>query len=215
MPEWVTWLIVAVIAVAIVAAIAMAAARRKKEANRVRASELRERAAVQTTEVQKREAHARETEAEAAAARAEADRKQAEAQRLAAEAEDRRRSAETQREEHERHLREADELDPDVNTRSEDYTGPSLHSGTRSVSSTRTPDTGDGHDAGMPVSRDDSHVNRDGAGGFDRDGDDRGHDTREVVDDDPTRTEHRTETFEQSTDDRGDTSRRGGGSHAV
>lgn len=120
------WIVLAVIAVAIVVALLMAARKKKAERDRVHAGELRERAAAQATDLQKREAHARETEAEAAAARAEAERKQAEAQRLAAEAEERRRAADVQHQEHQDHLRRADELDPDVNTRSDEYTGPDM-----------------------------------------------------------------------------------------
>ena len=124
MPDLLLWIILAIIAIAVIVALLMAARKKKVERDRVHAGELRERAAAQATDVQKREAHARETEAEAAAARAEAERKQAEAQRLAAEAEERRRSADAQHQEHQEHLRRADELDPDVNTRSDDYVAP-------------------------------------------------------------------------------------------
>ncbi len=67
--------------------------------------------------MQQREAHAKETEAKAAEARAEADRKQAEAERLEAEATERQHAAEGYREQHADHLRQADELDPDVDTK--------------------------------------------------------------------------------------------------
>jgi hypothetical protein len=115
--------------VAIIVAIVLAANKKKKERDRVRATELREQAATQASGLQQREARARETEAEAAAARAEADRKQAEAERLAAQADDHHRSAGAAREEHEEHLRRADELDPDVNTKGDDYTGPGTERG--------------------------------------------------------------------------------------
>src|SRR3954471_12080788 len=121
MPSWVIWVIVAIIVIAVIAALVMAANKKKTERNRTRAGELRERASEQATEVQDREARARETEASAAAARAEADRKQAEADRLAAEAQARQRTAAESREQHQEHLRRADELDPDVNTKSDDY----------------------------------------------------------------------------------------------
>jgi len=124
MPDWVIWLIVAIVVIALIAALLVVASRKKKERDRVQAGELREQAAAQATGVQKRQAHAKETEAEAAAARAEADRKQAEAERLGAEAEERRRVANSESKQHEEHLRRADELDPDVNTRSNDYDGP-------------------------------------------------------------------------------------------
>lgn len=124
MPAWLTWVIIAIVVIAIIAAIAVAAAKKNKQRKRDRAGAIREDAAVAATGVQKREAHAAETEAEAAAARAEADRKQAEAQRLAAEAEERRRTADSEREQHDEQLLRADKLDPNVNTRSNDYTGP-------------------------------------------------------------------------------------------
>lgn len=124
MPDWLKWLIIALVVLAIVAAIAVLAGRRKKERNRVEANRLRDEAAARGPELQRHEAAARETEAEAAAARAEADRHQAQAERLEAEAADRHRTAGDVRDEHLGHLQHADELDPDVNTRSKDYDGP-------------------------------------------------------------------------------------------
>jgi hypothetical protein len=124
MPSWVIWVIVAIVVIAVIAAVVAATSKKKQERNRTRAGELREQAAAQATGVQQREAHAKETEARAAEARAEADRKQAEAERLQAEARDRQQTAEGYRDQHAENLRQADELDPDVDTRREDYTGP-------------------------------------------------------------------------------------------
>ncbi len=124
MPSWVIWVIVAIVVVAVIAAILAASKKKKQERDRTRASEIREEAAEKATTVQQREARAKETEAEAAAARAEADRKQAEAQRLEAEATERQRAAEEHRAEHQDHLRRADELDPDVDTKHDDYVAP-------------------------------------------------------------------------------------------
>lgn len=124
MPSWVIWVIVAIVVVAVIVALVAASNKKKQERNRIRAGELREEAATQATTVQKREAHARETEAKAAAARAEADRKQAEADRLEAEAHERQQAAAGHREEHQESLRRADELDPDVDTRSGEYARP-------------------------------------------------------------------------------------------
>ena len=124
MPSWLIWVIVAIIVIAVIAAVVAASTKRKREQNRTRAGELREQAAAQATGLQQREAHARETEARAAEARAEAERKQAEADRLEAEARDRHETAAGYRDQHEENLRRADELDPDVDTRSEDYTAP-------------------------------------------------------------------------------------------
>ena len=124
MPSWVVWVIVAIVVIAVIAAIVAASSKKKQERNRTRAGELREQAAAQAAGLQQREAHAKETEARAAEARAEADRKQAEAERLQAEARDRKQTAEGYREQHAENLRQADELDPDVDTRHEGYTGP-------------------------------------------------------------------------------------------
>jgi hypothetical protein len=114
MPSWLIWVIIAVVVVVAVAAIVAAGTRKKRERDRVRAGELRERAAAHEPGVLQREARARETEAEAAAARADAERKQAEAERLAAEADERHHIAGEARSEHQEHLRRADEMDPDV-----------------------------------------------------------------------------------------------------
>lgn len=121
MPSWLIWVIVAIIVIAVIAAVVAASTKRKQEKNRTRAGELREQAAAQATGLQQREAHARETEARAAEAHAEADRKQAEAERLEAEARDRHETAAGYRDQHAENLRRADELDPDVDTRRDDY----------------------------------------------------------------------------------------------
>jgi hypothetical protein len=124
MPSWLIWVIIAVVVIAVIVAVVVAGSRKKKERDRVRAGELREQAAAQASGLQQREAAARETEAEAAAARAEAERKQAEAERLEAQAGDRHRAAGAAREEHQEHLRRADQVDPDVNTKHDDYVAP-------------------------------------------------------------------------------------------
>ena len=124
MPSWLIWVIIAIIVIAILAAVLVAGNRKKKERDRDRAVELREQAAAQASGLQQRQAQARETEAEAAAARAEADRKQAQAERLEAQAQDRQRAADAAREEHSEHLRRADEVDPDVDTKHDEYVAP-------------------------------------------------------------------------------------------
>ena len=96
-----------------------------------------------------RYAAARETEAEAAAARAEAERRQAQADRLEAEAADRHRAATDVRDEHQGRLQQADELDPDVNTKSKDYTGPD----TAATINARAAERDDHHDDGQPAQR--------------------------------------------------------------
>jgi len=141
MPEWLIWVIVAVVVIAIIAALVAAAGKKKKERNRAEAGRLREQAATRAPELKEREASARETEAHAAVARAEAERKQAEAERLEAEAGDRHRAADGVRDEHRQHLSRADELDPDVNTRSKSYAGP----GSGAEVSGSTPHRGSGN----------------------------------------------------------------------
>jgi len=140
MPSWLIWVIVAIIVIAVIAAVVAASTKRKQERNRTRAGELREQAAAQATGLQQREAHARETEARAAEARAEAERKQAEAERLAAEAHDRHETAAGYRDQHAENLRRADELDPDVDTRSDGYEPPAAAAGSEAG-------TTDGHRA--------------------------------------------------------------------
>ena len=139
MPSWLIWVIVAIIVIAVIAAVVAASTKRKQERNRTRAGELREQAAAQATGLQQREAHARETEARAAEARAEADRKQAEAERLEAEARDRHETAAGYRDQHAENLRRADELDPDVDTRRDDYEPPAAAAGTESGYDGRPP----------------------------------------------------------------------------
>ena len=118
---WWIWVIVAVVVILVIAALLTVGRNTKRSRDRSRADTMREEAAVRAPELRQREAHARETEAEAAAARAEADRRQAEAERLEAQAEDRHRHAGELRGEHEEHLRRADEVDPDVDTKRDDY----------------------------------------------------------------------------------------------
>jgi hypothetical protein len=118
---WWIWVIVAVVVILVIAALLSVGRKGKRSRDRSRAGEMREEAAARAPELRQHEAHARETEAEAAAARAEADRRQAEAQRLEAQAEERHRHAGELREEHESHLRRADEVDPDVDTKRDDY----------------------------------------------------------------------------------------------
>lgn len=111
----IVWIVVAaVVVLALLAVIAMMMKKKRDERNRVRANELREQAAAQSTGVQQREAEARQTEAEARRAQAEADQKAAEAERLAAQASDKQSTAATYRQERDENLRQADDLDPDA-----------------------------------------------------------------------------------------------------
>jgi hypothetical protein len=179
--SWIIWVVIAIVVIAILAAIVLAGGKKKKERDREHAGELRDQAAARAPELKKTEAHARETEAQAAAARAEADRKQAEADRLEAEATNRHQSAAEIRDEHQEHLRKADELDPDVNTKSEDYTGPD----TAATVSARAAERDDHHDDGQGISRDTTQEQVDGDRDIRQDRDD-----HVVTDDQPTTTDH-------------------------
>jgi hypothetical protein len=134
---WVIVVVVVLVLIAVIVGIVSMSRKRREAAHRERAEELREHAATQATGLQQHDARAKETEARAAQAKAEAERKQAEAQRLEAEAEERRRAADEHREQHHETLREADEVDPDVDTRHDEYRGPD---GVQSVDQDRVPE---------------------------------------------------------------------------
>jgi type II secretory pathway pseudopilin PulG len=121
------WIIVAILVVLIiVGVIAAMAGKKRQESHRTRAGELREQAGAQATGVQQREADARGTSARAEQARAEADR-------LSAEARDKESTAAEYRENQADSLREADRLDPDVDTKSDDYVEPGSRTDTTST----------------------------------------------------------------------------------
>lgn len=172
MPQWLIWVIVVIVVLVVLAIIVSAANRAKKTRNRQRAGQMREEATERASEVQQREARARETEAQAAAARAEADRKQAEAERLEAQAGDRGRSAAELREEHEEHLRRADEIDPDVDTSDDRDRGPATDPSATGSGGT-VPAAGTGDPAGPTVTHPDGRTEQveppeEGAGGSHR-----------------------------------------------
>jgi FtsZ-interacting cell division protein ZipA len=98
-----------VVVLAIVAVVIILSRKRKVQANRNKAAEIREQAQADELTAKEREAKA---------ARAEADAKQAEvdAERLRREALDRQQEAEKARAGTQEQLRKADELDPDVVT---------------------------------------------------------------------------------------------------
>ena len=111
----VIWVIVAVIVViALVALVAAMMGRRRTERNRTKAAELRLDANAQERDVERQEAEARATQARAEQARAEADR-------LVADASDRQSEAAALRQEHVSQVREADRLDPEVDTKDPAY----------------------------------------------------------------------------------------------
>lgn len=112
------WVIIILIVLAVVLAaalIASATKRKKDQASRVRADELRSDAAQTASGRHEEEARAREAEAEAERARAQADR-------LDAQAAQKRTSYDQTRARQEDAVRDADQVDPDVDHRSSDYT---------------------------------------------------------------------------------------------
>ena len=130
-------LIVAVIAV--IAFVAMGASRRKNEQrleeDRARAQDLRNDAAAQGAAVRDSDLEAREAALEADRARLEAEK----AQTRAAEAQQGVQVEEARQEDR---LREADRVDPDVDTRADDYDPSLAHpNGVPDRSTSPTPDT--------------------------------------------------------------------------
>ena len=136
------WVIISLIILAVVAAVALIAIamkRKKDQAARERASELRSEAAQTASTTQEQEARAREASAEAERVRAQADK-------LDARAEQERTSYDMTRAQQEDALREADQLDPDVDHSSPEYRpdvegGPS-HRGEANEPGTRPHSTG-------------------------------------------------------------------------
>lgn len=112
--KWII-IIVVVLAVVLAAALVWSAMKRKKDqAGRERASELRSEAADTGAAKHEQEARAREAEAEADRARAQADK-------LDAQAQDQRTSYDMTRASQEDAVREADRVDPDIDHRATEY----------------------------------------------------------------------------------------------
>jgi hypothetical protein len=113
-----TLIIIIVIVLVVLVALGIAlmlGQNRRREHQRSQAAGLRQEATGHVANQAQDEAAAREKAADAERARAEADR-------LEAEAQERQRSVDMGRAHHEDTLREADRIDPDVDTRSADYT---------------------------------------------------------------------------------------------
>jgi hypothetical protein len=107
MDNWV-WIVVAIVALLLVIGVVVALAqKRKQESNRREAAELRESARHRGSKLDQHEADLRGVAAEA-------ERRRAEADKLEAVAEQRRMRLESERAEQADSLREADEIDPDV-----------------------------------------------------------------------------------------------------
>lgn len=114
MGSTVSWIIVVIVVIVVIALIAMMLNKRKAEQNRAQAEGLRSEARGQTADVH--ESHLRAQEAEA-----DAERRRVEAERAEQQAAQARQGAQVDQAQHEDQLREADRLDPDVDTRSADY----------------------------------------------------------------------------------------------
>ncbi|MFB9746927.1 hypothetical protein [Leifsonia shinshuensis] len=107
------WIVLIVVIVVVVVGIVIVAStvgrRRKQEADRQRATELREQAS-------RDELAARDREAKSARAAADAKQAEVEAERLRREADERERAVAAAREDQQAKLSRADEVDPDVET---------------------------------------------------------------------------------------------------
>lgn len=119
----VMWVIVAVVVVLVLVAAAVALYRRASEhrdvRHRERANQLREQASATQAGIRRRQAEADEVEARAREVRAEADRKHAEAKKLEAQAHEKKATLAEHVQLRDERLREADELDPDVDASAE------------------------------------------------------------------------------------------------
>ncbi len=120
MPTW-AWIVIAVVvALVLLGALASAYRKKREEKHREHATEMRQDAERWGAKLDQREADAQALEADAARARAEAEE-------LDAVARQRRMRVESERTKHDETLREADELDPDVDTDQTDHPKASGH----------------------------------------------------------------------------------------
>lgn len=119
----VIWVIVAIVVVLAVIAGVVALTRRtsakKQERDRERAGELRAQAAATHEGIKRHQAEADAADARAREMRAEADRKLAEAKRLEADVRDKKSTLHEHVQRRDEVLRQADDLDPDVETTDE------------------------------------------------------------------------------------------------
>lgn len=130
------WIIVVVIVVlALVAIAAFVAAQQRKRKQVAQAEQLREEAHQHASELPETQLRAQEAEAEAERARLEAERAQQQAREAQV-------AATQQQAVHEDRLRTADEVDPRVDTGSEDYAPGATQTGTQAgAARTDDPDT--------------------------------------------------------------------------
>jgi hypothetical protein len=107
-------IVVAVVAILLIATIAWMARNKRTQHRRVKAGDIRDKAAEQSHKVGQREALADETAAKGRAAQAEADAKAAHATGLQHQAEVRRSDAATARDEVNQEFERADTIDPNT-----------------------------------------------------------------------------------------------------
>lgn len=107
---------VAIVVILIIVGVSVMLRGRKKNANRQEAAALREDIHSDEGSLLHKEEAAAEAEREAKKARAEADEKAARAEKLEMEARGRSEDAQESRSDHDRRVREADRLDPDIKT---------------------------------------------------------------------------------------------------
>ena len=114
MPTWLIWVIAIVVVLVVIGALASMIGKRRTEQRRIRAEELRAEASVKAGGLAESQRAADEARAKADLAAAEAER----AREQAARAE---QGHQVEQASYEGKLREADKLDPEVNTRAKDY----------------------------------------------------------------------------------------------
>ena len=114
MPTWLTWVIAIVIALIVIGALASMISKRRTEQRRTRAEELR-------AEASEKAGGLAESQRSADEARAKADLAAAEAERAREQAARAEQGHQVEQASYEGKLREADKLDPEVNTRAKDY----------------------------------------------------------------------------------------------
>ena len=114
MPTWLNWVIVIVIVLIVLGALASMISKRRTEQRRTRAEELR-------AEASEKAGGLAESQRSADEARAKADLAAAEAERAREQAARAEQGHQVEQASYEGKLREADKLDPEVNTRAKDY----------------------------------------------------------------------------------------------
>src|SRR6476469_4095443 len=114
MPTWLIWVIVIIVVLVVVGAVASMISKRRTEQRRARAEQLR-------AEASEKASGLAESQRAADAARAKADLAAAEAERAREQAAQAETGHQVEQASYEGKLREADKLDPEVDTRAKDY----------------------------------------------------------------------------------------------